>query len=185
MACHAIADCLKANHPLADFDKLILDSVSFANGQIRDQQKKLRDKMGATIAGALIKGRDAWVFWFGDVRIYNLRGNQLLFQSEDHSLINEIRKERVVSAKDIDRYGNIVTKSLSENISSEELPVIQIRLVPGDSLILCTDGFWRIFNILTIPDLSTESLKEELTVMEDKMEDNYSVVWVVKCLSSS
>jgi serine/threonine protein phosphatase PrpC len=134
--------------------------------------------MGTTIAGALIKGKDAWVFWLGDVRIYHLRKNQLLFQSEDHSLINEIRKERVLSVKDIARYGNIVTKSISGNSLSEELPVIHFELKSNDSLILCTDGFWRNIDVLTIQDRPRETLQEYFSEMGEKIGDNYSVVGI-------
>jgi protein phosphatase len=178
VACHAIADYLEENLAHSDFEELIRNSVSFANDQIRDQQTALREKMGTTIAGALIKGKDAWVFWLGDVRIYHIRENQLLFHSVDHSLINEIKKERVVSSRDIARYGNIVTKSISGNILSEEPPVIHIEWESNDSLILCTDGFWRNRDVLTIQDHPWETLQECFFGMEDNIGDNYSVVLI-------
>ena len=130
--------------------------------------------MGTTIAGALIEGSLAYLFWVGDVRIYQFRNNEILFQSEDHSLINEMKKKGHVSAKEIERYGNVVTRSLS-GIPMEEVPeIIELSLMPKDVLILCSDGLWQHFNVPSMINLSMEEIQTEISTHENFMEDNYS-----------
>jgi len=178
IACHAIADYLESHFHDVNPEQNIRDSIDFANDQIRMQRESVKEKLGTTIAGALICRNKAWAFWLGDVRIYHFREGQILFQSEDHSLVNEMKKERVVSPKDIIRYGNIVTKSIAGNTMPDRLPIFHFELSRNDQLVLCTDGFWRNINLQLIIHQSKDTLQNSFFEMGKKIDDNYSILWI-------
>ena len=112
------------------------------------------------------------------MRIYHFREGQILFQSEDHSLVNEMKKERVVSAKEIIRYGNIVTKSIAGNTLPDRLPIFRFDVLRNDQLVLCTDGFWRNINLPLIIHQSKDTLQNSFIEMGKKIDDNYSILWI-------
>lgn len=49
-------------------------------------------KMGSTIAAVLLEGRLATIFWAGDSRVYVFRNHEQLYQTQDHSILNELCK---------------------------------------------------------------------------------------------
>lgn len=99
-------------------------AVEFANEEIALKRKALHAKLGTTIAGVFIQESFAYAFWMGDVQIQHFRDNKQLFISENHSLINDMKRIGVVSGKDIERYKNIVTKSLSGNTLEDNILVV-------------------------------------------------------------
>lgn len=174
LACESIAEYLITNYQKSEMRLLLSDSLSIANRKINEKRKEFSAKMGTTIAGALIEGSKAYLFWVGDVRIYQFRNNEILFQSEDHSLINEMKKKGPVLAKEIARFGNIVTKSLTGIPMEEEFEISELSLIPEDILILCTDGFWQNVNVSSIINLTIEEIQTRIGTQENLMEDNYS-----------
>ncbi|MBK5262463.1 MAG: serine/threonine-protein phosphatase, partial [Peptostreptococcaceae bacterium] len=174
LACESIAEYLSANYEKSEIRKLLSDSLNIANKNINEKRQKLAVKMGTTIAGVLIERNKAYLFWVGDVRIYQFQNNEILFQSVDHSLISEMKKKGHVSTKEIERYGNIVTRSLSGIPMEEEPEIIELSLMPEDVLFLCSDGFWQKNNVSTICELSLEDIKNQVNTHQDDMDDNYS-----------
>lgn len=174
LACESVAEYFITNFRELEIKQLISDSLSVANNKINEKRKELSAKMGTTIGGVVIEGTMAYLFWLGDVRIYQFRNDEILFQSEDHSLINEMRKQGDVSAKEIERYGNIVTKSLPCISVEEEQVIIELPLIPGDVLILCTDGFWQKVNVPSVYNLPVEEIQIQVNAQAGVMEDNYS-----------
>ncbi|MBL7968430.1 MAG: serine/threonine-protein phosphatase [Prolixibacteraceae bacterium] len=179
LACKSIADYVTVNYEKSEIKRLLLDSLNIANKRINEKRQELTVKMGTTIAGAMIEGSKAYLFWIGDVRIYQFRNNEILFQSEDHSLINEMKKKGPVLVKEIERYGNIVTRSLSGIPMEEEPEIIELFLMPEDVLILCTDGFWQNVHMSSIINLTMEEIQAEISTLDKLMEDNYSYVRII------
>lgn len=174
LACETIAKHSIENYGKTEVKQLISQALTLANNKINEMRNVLQEKLGTTIAGAVIEGKKAYLFWLGDVRIYQFRKNEIIFQSEDHSFVNELKKQGNVSAKEIERYGNIVTKSLIGISTEEEQPIIKTSLLPGDTLILCTDGFWQKVSVPVIKNLSNEEIFTCINNIGDELDDNYS-----------
>jgi serine/threonine protein phosphatase PrpC len=51
-------------------------------------------RMGSTVAGVFIRNMEGTVFWAGDSRVYIYRSGELLFQTEDHTVVNDLMKVR-------------------------------------------------------------------------------------------
>lgn len=172
LACQTIVGFLESQCSIQDIEILIQKAVQLANEKIRMKSFELSEKLGTAIAGVLINDKTAYSFGLGDVRFYHFRNKEIIYQSEDDSYINEIRKRRPVSMQEIKRYSHIITKSLTGN----PLPAFEIRLnqlQSEDRLMLCTDGFWRNFEISLYGHIELENISIPI---DDKIDDNYSVL---------
>jgi len=174
IACSSISEYIQSNFEQSNKKQLIIDALDLANQKIKKKREEFSSKMGTTIAGTLIAGNNALCFWLGDVRLYHFRNNEIIFQSEDHSLINEMKKKGDVTIKEIERFGNIVTKSLSGTTYDEEPSIIELSLIPEDILVLCTDGLWQKIDVLSVIDLSQDEIQNQISEYVDLMDDNYS-----------
>ena len=175
-ATEAIFQFLAGSTILGDIPALIQQAVEFANSQILTLRNQYHTKLGTTLAGVLIIDSIAYAFWLGDVQIQHFRDNKQLFISESHSLINEMKGNGVVSAKDIERYKNIVTKSLSGNTLDDNIPIIQLQLLPEDVLCICSDGFYNSNEVSDLISKQDVEIDKTLKLLEKSNEDNYSIV---------
>lgn len=175
-ACTSIAETLSTNFGKSEIKKLISISLNIANEKIYALREQYASKMGTTIGGAVIEGKKAYLFWLGDVRIYQFRAETIIYQSKDHSLLNEMKGKRAITMKEIERYGNIVTQSLTGNSFEKEFSIIEVNLMSQDVLIICTDGLWRNVPIPSIRSLADGLIGDQLKIFENSMDDNYSLL---------
>lgn len=176
LACETIAHTIESNLGKISAVELIIQAVSDSNNAILEKRQELAEKMGTTIAGILIENDTVYYFWLGDVRIYHFRNNKIFFRSTDHSLINEMKQNRQISAIEIERYKNIVTRHLSGSVQEYEVPVISSNLMTNDMIILCSDGLWQNWDINYLKDLTQEELENTLSVAETTNNDNYTII---------
>lgn len=158
-------------------EESIINACERANQKLREERAKLSSKIGATFAAVLILKDKVFAFWMGDSRIYQYNQvNQLLFQSEDHSLINELRLSRKLTISEIRKYDSIVTRSLTGE-TMENPPQIEIlQYTPKDKLVLCSDGLHKQIKLDTILEMTQENFLSYLASIESKMRDNYSII---------
>lgn len=158
-------------------EESIIGACESANQKLREEGIKLSSKMGSTFAAVLILRDKVFAFWMGDSRIYQYNeSNQLLFQSEDHSLINELRLSRKLTTSEIRKYDSIVTRSLTGE-TMENPPQIEIlQYSPKDRIILCSDGLYKQINLDAVLKMAQEDLLLYLASVESKMNDNYSII---------
>ena len=174
-ATEAIFQFLTHSTIQGDIPALIQQAVEFANNQIHTLQNQYHTKLGTTIAGVLIIDNVGYAFWLGDVQIQHFRDNKQHFISENHTLINEMKKNGHVSTKEIERYKHIVTKSLSGTPLDSTLPVFEIKLQQGDTICISSDGLYNSINpatVLAYPDIE---LNAKLMLLENTNEDNLSI----------
>jgi serine/threonine protein phosphatase PrpC len=179
VATDAIVQFISKRHSDGNITSTIQQAIEFANEEIVLKRKALHAKLGTTIAGVFIRESVAYAYWIGDVQIQHFRDNKQLFVSESHSLINEMKVNGVVSGKDIERYKNIVTKSLSGNTLDDTLPIIQLQLLPEDTLCICSDGFYSSIEVSEVIAKQDFEIDTELQLLEDTNEDNFSIMKVI------
>lgn len=101
----------------------------------------------STIACVLLQpsGYCTWAH-VGDSRVYLFRGEMLLGRTRDHSYVQDL-VDRGSITDDVARnhpMSNVLTASLG---TAEDPPVATdaVALLPGDSVLVCTDGVWHYF----------------------------------------
>jgi serine/threonine protein phosphatase PrpC len=138
----------------ASAPKPLLDPQGFlhlALGRAHAEVVKLGRRMAletrprATCAVAIAQDDGAWWAHIGDSRIYQLRHGKVLGRTRDHSHVELLLQQGLISAADALRHPlrNYVESCLGGDASVPEMSISRLcRLRPGDVLMLCTDGFW-------------------------------------------
>lgn len=136
--------------PIADLDGRVFADDQIALAALRDAvaaanravaAKAARDPamrgMGTTLTAVLVEGRRAHIAHVGDSRAYLHRaGYGLCRLTHDHTL-GELLESRGLDGS---KRQNVLTQAVG---GSGDVPTIEARrdrLVPGDRLLLCTDG---------------------------------------------
>ncbi len=96
--------------------------------------------MGSTIVVAKIVGQSAEISWVGDSRAYLWRKRQLTQLTRDHSFVEVLRAQNILSEEQIlaDPRGNLVTQTLGHGDPVPSITITPLRF--GDWLLLCSDG---------------------------------------------
>ncbi|MCM1177656.1 MAG: serine/threonine-protein phosphatase [Bacteroides sp.] len=121
----------------------INEAILLANKAL-DSYKRVKgvEVCGSTIVGALIRDDEAQVFWAGDSRFYLFRNDRIVYQTEDHSLINELKQVRVLTPEQIDKYEHIIRRSIMGS-PTDIVESIKLHLEPNDEIIVCSDGLYK------------------------------------------
>ena len=112
----------------------------------------------ATCAVCLVQQRASWWAHVGDSRLYHVRGNTLLSRSRDHSHVELLLREGLISAEQAQNHPmrNFVECCLGGDAILPEMSLSRRRPVEaGDVLLVCSDGLWG--------SLKDEEIVQELT----------------------
>jgi serine/threonine protein phosphatase PrpC len=105
----------------------------------------LEQRPRATIAACVVQGDSAYWSHVGDSRIYHIRRRAILERTRDHSHVEFLIREGVISADQALTHPmrNYVECCLGgEQVLPEMSQSGRRRLEPGDVLLLCSDGLW-------------------------------------------
>ena len=153
------------------------ETTSVASKNIQTERHNLcAPKMGSTVAGVLLHGMEATIFWAGDSRVYVFRDHELLFQTEDHSILNELSRKRKLSFDERERYGHIITRSIMGN-EDDKVDQQEITLQNGDELLVCSDGLYNDCPV----DYLIDSIREDrfdIDKQNDGFTDNHSLIYI-------
>jgi protein phosphatase len=110
--------------------------------------------MGTTLTSALLRGKYATIANVGDSRAYLLRGGGLTQVSRDHSVVAADvaagRTDAQSARRDPRR--NILTHVVGTDAKLDsKLPdIFEVTLLPGDRLLLCSDGLHDVLDDVDI-----------------------------------
>jgi protein phosphatase len=106
----------------------------------RDLVKEGRP-MGTTLVTAVLAGQKIFVGNVGDSRAYHLRNGEIICRTEDHSWVDEQVKQGKMSKAEAERdhRKNVVTRCIGTH-ESVDMDRYIWHAVPGDALLLCSDG---------------------------------------------
>ena len=99
--------------------------------------------MGTTCTAIAVREGQAWLAHIGDSRAYLLRNGVLTQLSDDQTLVAQLMREGKLSAEQAHNspVSNVILQALGANDAIA--PTIwsdPLRLVPQDTIVLCTDG---------------------------------------------
>jgi serine/threonine protein phosphatase PrpC len=112
----------------------------------RLSEKALKDAslygMGTTLTGAYLVGGNLFVVHVGDSRCYLFREGHLQQLTRDHTLAQELADAGRISQEDASRHRmrNVLTRYIGGSDGNIQAEVHWMPLVPGDRVMLCSDG---------------------------------------------
>ncbi|HEX5459778.1 MAG TPA: protein phosphatase 2C domain-containing protein [Steroidobacteraceae bacterium] len=105
----------------------------------------LEQRPRATCALCLVQQGASWWAHVGDSRIYHLRAGTLLSRSRDHSHVEVLLREGLITAEQAQGHPmrNYVECCLGGDPILPDMSIARRRpLESGDVLMVCTDGLW-------------------------------------------
>jgi len=147
------------------------------------QENSSAKGMATTLCLLYIAPEGIFITHAGDSRIYQFRDGQIIFKTEDHSLVYSMLKSGRIDAADARNHPqkNIIYRAIQGTEKPVDIDVIHLTdIQPDDSFLLCTDGVLESFSDDDLSSLFAESLttEERLAKIKDvcriKSRDNYS-----------
>ena len=105
----------------------------------------LEQRPRATGAVCVVQDGTAWWAHVGDSRIYHLRNGSVMARTRDHSHVELLVQEGLISPRQAQNHPmrNFVETCLGGDPMLPEMLIGRcVRIAPGDTLLVCTDGFW-------------------------------------------
>lgn len=118
--------------------------------------------MGSTVVALQLQGHAYSVVWVGDSRAYLYAEAGLRRLTRDHSFVQQLMDEGLLSAGDAERhpYRNVITQAVgADDVDHIEVEQTHGILFAGQSILLCSDGLNR--------ELSDSEI---LAILEDRGE---------------
>jgi serine/threonine protein phosphatase PrpC len=170
----------------------LVTGIILANQKILEAivQKPELQGMGSTAVGAVFDEGRAWVAHVGDSRGYLVRDKKLSQITTDHSWIAEQVKLGLISREEAEHhpFRNVITRALGTK-GELKVDIDSVRMLPGDLVILCSDGLNSMLSDSEIeslaaiePDSDLEKVCESLISAANARggHDNVTVI-LVRC----
>lgn len=159
----------------------IQQAVQKANLAIKQFNIKNHIKSGATIGGIIIEKNISHIFWVGDVMVYQINKDKVLFQTKSHTLVNSLLESNSIKEeKSLEKYKHIVTRSVSGKPSESNIGYHSTVFSQDNLFIICSDG---VHNTISIEQfLLFLNQKNGIQELESKFlkntQDNYSIITI-------
>ena len=148
IALKSLADAFaKQAHPVFDPLGFMHVALSRAHDEVArlGNDQSLESRPRATAVLCLVQDGTAYFGHVGDSRIYHLRNHAILDRTRDHSHVELLLREGKITEADIPGHPmrNFVECCLGGDAAVPEMTISGRKpLLPGDVLLLCSDGIW-------------------------------------------
>ncbi|MBE6777818.1 MAG: Stp1/IreP family PP2C-type Ser/Thr phosphatase [Ruminococcaceae bacterium] len=154
-----IRSAYESGQPVRSVDHLLESATAAANIEIYDKAKSTPELqgMGTTVVSVIRYGRTAYLSHVGDSRAYLLRGDVLEQVTRDHSVVQEMIESGQITEEQAKSHPrrHFVTRALG--VAEEEFGEYdELDLLPGDKLLLCTDGLTNMVSLEQVAQMLTE-----------------------------
>ncbi|HLZ87090.1 MAG TPA: PP2C family serine/threonine-protein phosphatase [Puia sp.] len=141
--------------------------------------------MATTLALLVLRKDGAFIAWCGDSRVYHLRKDEILFRTDDHSLVHSLIRQGELTEVEAREHPqrNLLLKAIRADDLRPEAEghwIDDIR--EGDYFLLCTDGLLENIPDDDLLSLLQQNERGEIDLAKalrrycyDKTRDNYSM----------
>jgi serine/threonine protein phosphatase PrpC len=154
-------------------------------------------RMASTFVALLVNYQRGQVLFgnLGDSRCYVFRGDRVVAQSYDHSLVQRFVDAGLYPVEKLRQHPkrNVLYASLGANEEdvTPYLTEVPIDLLPGDGVLLCSDGVWELLDEVSLEHL--HAVSDTVAIWRDRVvamvrdcmpaeHDNFSAI-MLRCLS--
>ena len=162
--------------PVEEPEKLLEKLIITAHYAILSMGKKQNPPIepGSTAVVCIIQNEKAWWAHVGDSRFYLFRDGLPLYRTKDDSFVEQLYQRGEISLDKLDGHPmrNYVTQCIGLMDTEPKVTVSKAHdLQAGDTLLLCSDGFWEPLDDAQIgSNLADNTIKESLQKLATRAE---------------
>jgi protein phosphatase len=150
-------------------------TLAAAESNITDFIRENPDSMGMATTLAYLKVFDHGVLlaWIGDSRIYQFRNNRIVYQTRDHSWVNEALDQGIITQAEAPNHpkSNVITRAIVGSHNPTEIESVFITDVQADDyFFLCSDGVLETWTNEELIALFAENQGTEAIAQKIKLE---------------
>lgn len=136
-------------------DELLLhNALEYADNQLADEMFRHSLQMGAATLVAILSPHHLSFSWQGNVRLYLKHDNNIKLMTTDHQIETGYGEYRL-------------TRCLKGQGLRIPLPFEECQISNGDTIYICTDGFYTESLPLLISDSTVEEMKTRISCPKD------------------
>lgn len=148
--------------------------------------------MGTTLTAAYLVWPKIWIVHAGDTRCYLFRNGELRQITRDHTIANQLLEHGAIAVDtaSTSHWANILWNALGAGAKDVVADIYRADLLPGDRILLCSDGLNKHVDDKTIQSVLQETLDpdqacEQLIDLANAAggSDNITAI-VVNCITS-
>ena len=164
--------------PVEEPEKLLKQLIIKAHYAVRAMGKKQTPPVepGSTAVLCLIQNKKAWWAHVGDSRFYFFRDGLPIYRTQDDSFVEHLYQKGEISIEKRDSHPmrNYVTQCIGLMENEPNVAVSKgIDLQVGDTLLLCSDGFWEPLDDAQIgSNLVDTNIKDALSMLATRAEQS-------------
>jgi serine/threonine protein phosphatase PrpC len=148
-----------------------LDQVcQFSSKRVFDEADRLNRKgMTTTLVLLVVGGGTAFLAHVGDSRAYLIRDGLIQQLTDDHSMVNELVRTGQMSLEEAKRsqYRNVITRAIGL-YPSVQADVMAIDILPGDRIVMCSDG---LSDPVAIREIEAMARQDDVETATDRLLD--------------
>ncbi len=166
-------------------ETVLKDALRFVESKLNAyvDSNPYSEGMATTLTIAVVEKEVVHLMHVGDSKILCIKKGQLAYESQDHSLVNEMVETGLISEEEalVHPKRNVITRALAAGSPNAE-PTISTMdgLLEGDAIFLCTDGVLESFTANELFNLIISGKGDEDIIDDIKSncsthsKDNYS-----------
>jgi serine/threonine protein phosphatase PrpC/uncharacterized membrane protein len=147
-----------------DPEEALRDAMSDANRTVRDMvaADAELEGMGTTVTAVLVDDEYAWLAHVGDSRAYLYRDGALSQITRDHTFVQQLVDEGRIAPEEASTHPqrNLITRVL-DGRETLDLDFDRLDLVPGDRLLLCSDGLSAVVSDRSLAEVLAGTTPDE------------------------
>ncbi len=140
--------------------------------------------MATTVVLLNVDNQGITILHCGDSRCYHLRNNEIIWQTQDHTMLNDLVRFNVISKEEamLSPKNNQLSRAIQGNKVRRTKPDIENRtdLQEQDYFLLCTDGIFSAISDKQLTEIicNENSLQEKIAQIQqlctEHSKDNFS-----------
>ena len=144
-------------------------AVALANRAVREAARTSESyhNMGTTLVSAVSFDGGAVIANVGDSRAYHINQERIVQITRDHSLVEHMLERGDITAEEARHHPNrnLITRALGPDVDPE-CDCYTCQLLPGEYLLLCTDG---LVNTVTDQEIMDEVLHGDINTCMERL----------------
>lgn len=170
---------------ISEIKKSVIKAETFLTEYVNENPES--EGMATTLSLLKLSEQKSIIAHIGDSRVYHVRDGKIIFQTVDHSLVNELVASGFIKPEDAKSHPkkNVITRAIQGNSENADPDFYEIKdLQVNDYFLLCTDGILESIDNTFIEAnfISTQNLTELTnTVFEQcnaKSNDNFTAIFI-------